>query len=241
MMEVIPAIDLKDGCCVRLVRGDYEQKTVYSREPQEMAKYWQKQGAKTLHLVDLDGAKDGKPVNLEIIKEITALLDIPVQLGGGIRSLETIDYYLQSGIHRVILGTIALEKPEVVREAVEKYGPEKIVVGVDARDGKVAVKGWLEDSQKTVEELIAEMKELGVRIFIYTDISKDGTLTGPDLEGLKKYNAIEGIELIASGGVSSYEDLLELRKIGIGSVIVGKALYTGDLSNDLRKLNENIR
>lgn len=239
-MEVIPAIDLKDGCCVRLIKGDYKQKTVYSKEPQEMAKYWQKQGAKILHLVDLDGAKDGKPVNLDIIKEITTLLDIPVELGGGIRSLETIDYYLKSGVGRVILGTIALEKPEVVQEAVTKYGAEKIVVGVDAKEGKVAVKGWLEDSQKTVEELITEMKELGVRIFIYTDISKDGTLMGPDIKGLRKYKGIEGIELIASGGVSSYEDLEELHKLCIGSVIVGKALYTGDLSNDIRKLNESL-
>lgn len=240
-MEIIPAIDLKNGRCVRLVKGDYNQETVYSEEPQKMAKYWQKQGAKILHLVDLDGAKDGKPVNLEVIKEIRSLLDIPIQLGGGIRSLEIIDYYLNSGVDRVILGTVALEEPAIVKKAVDKYGSEKIVVGVDAKEDKVAVKGWLEDSEKTVEELIDEMKGLGVKIFIYTDISKDGTLKGPDLKGLNKYNQIDGIELIASGGVSSYENLEELHKIDIASVIVGKALYTKDLNNDIRELNERLK
>ncbi|MFP4016057.1 MAG: 1-(5-phosphoribosyl)-5-[(5-phosphoribosylamino)methylideneamino]imidazole-4-carboxamide isomerase [Halanaerobiales bacterium] len=240
-MEIIPAIDLKDGRCVRLVKGDYNRETVYSQEPLQMAKHWQQQGANRLHLVDLDGAKDGRPVNLDTIEEITAALDIPVQLGGGIRSLEIIDNYLKSGVDRVILGTIALQEPEVVKEAVDKYGPEKIVVGVDAKDGKVAVNGWLEDSQKTVEEMIDEMKDLGVRIFIYTDISKDGTLEGPDIAGLEKYNQIEDIELVASGGVSCFEDLEKLVKIDIGSVIVGKALYTGDLSEDIEGLNEKLK
>ncbi|MFW5981633.1 MAG: 1-(5-phosphoribosyl)-5-[(5-phosphoribosylamino)methylideneamino]imidazole-4-carboxamide isomerase [Halanaerobiaceae bacterium] len=240
-MEIIPAIDLKDGRCVRLLRGDYDQETVYSKDPVEMALRWQKQGATRLHLVDLDGAKDGKPVNLELVKEITSALDIPVQLGGGIRSMAIIDDYIAAGIDRLILGTIALQKPEVVKEAVDKYGPDKIVVGVDAKGGKVAVNGWLEESRKTVEEMIQEMKELGVKIFIYTDISKDGTLEGPDLEGLDKYNQIEGIELIASGGVSNFDDLKELQKINIGSVITGKALYTGDLSGDFLELNKRLR
>ncbi|MFP4661059.1 MAG: 1-(5-phosphoribosyl)-5-[(5-phosphoribosylamino)methylideneamino]imidazole-4-carboxamide isomerase [Halanaerobiales bacterium] len=240
-MEIIPAIDLKDGRCVRLVKGDYNRETVYSQEPLKMAEHWQNQGATRLHMVDLDGAKDGMPVNLDIIKEITAALEIPVQLGGGIRSLEIIDNYLKSGVGRVILGTIALQEPEVVKKAVDKYGPEKIVVGVDAKKGKVAVNGWLEDSQKTVEEMIEQMKALGVRIFIYTDISKDGTLEGPDIEGLEKYNQIDGIELVASGGVSCFEDLEKLVKINIGSVIVGKALYTGDLSEDIDELNEKLK
>ena len=240
MMEIIPAIDLKDGRCVRLVRGDYEQETVFSREPARMARFWQEQGAERLHLVDLDGAKDGKPVNLEIIKEIIGVLEIPIQLGGGIRSLETIDYYLSAGIERVILGTIALQKPAVVKEALDRYGAERIVVGVDARGGQVAVQGWQETSSKTVEEMIQEMKEMGVRTFIYTDISKDGTLQGPDLEGLRKYNQIAGIELIASGGVSSFADLEELASIGIKSVIVGKALYTGALDNNIRELRKKL-
>ncbi len=240
-MEVIPAIDLRDGRCVRLVKGDYNRETIYSQQPQEMAKHWQNQGATRLHVVDLDGAKDGEPVNLEIIKEITAALDIPIQLGGGIRSLDIIDYYLESGVERVILGTIALQKPEVVKAAVEKYGPEKIVVGVDAKAGMVAVNGWLEDSKKTVEEMIEEMKGLGVRVFIYTDISKDGTLEGPDLAGLKKYNQINDIELVASGGVSSFADLEELVKIDITSVIVGKALYAGEISENIEELNAKLK
>ncbi len=240
-MKIIPAIDLRDGRCVRLVKGDYNRETIYSQEPRKMAKHWQDQGATRLHVVDLDGAKDGKPVNLEIIKEITAALDIPVQLGGGIRSLDIIDYYLQSGVDRVILGTIALQKPEVVKAAVEKHGPGKIVVGVDAKDGKVAVNGWLKDSQKTVEEMIEEMKGYGVKVFIYTDISKDGTLEGPDLVGLKKYNQIDDIDLVASGGVSSYEDLEELVKIDIASVIVGKALYAGKISENIEELNAKLK
>ena len=239
-MEIIPAIDLKDGRCVRLVRGDYDQETVYSQEPARMARFWQEQGAERLHLVDLDGAKDGKPVNLEIIKEIISVLEIPIQLGGGIRSLETIDYYLSAGIEREILGTIALREPVVGKEALERYGAERIVVGVDARDGQVAVQGWLETSNRTVDEMIQEMKEMGVRTFIYTDISKDGTLQGPDLEGLQRYNQIPGIELIASGGVSSYADLEELAGIGIKSVIVGKALYTGDLDSNIRELRNKL-
>lgn len=240
-MEIIPAIDLKDGCCVRLIKGDYNRETVYSQEPQQMAKHWQDKGAARLHVVDLDGAKDGKPVNLEIIEEITGALDIPVQLGGGIRSLEIIDHYLKSGVDRVILGTIALQKPGIVKEAVDRYGPEKIVVGVDAKKGRVAVNGWLEESQKTVEDMIDEMKDLGVKIFIYTDISKDGTLEGPDMAGLRNYNQIADIELIASGGVSSFEDLKELVKINIASVIVGKALYSGNLSEDIKSLNEKLK
>lgn len=237
-MEIIPAIDLKEDRCVRLVKGDYQQETVYSQQPLEMAIYWQQQGASRLHLVDLDGAKDGKPVNLEMITEIAAALQIPVELGGGIRSLETIAYYLDSGINRVILGTIALEEPEVVKTAVAKYGADRIVVGVDAKDSQVAVNGWLEDSSKTVTELILEMKELGVKMFIYTDISKDGTLEGPDLTGLKKYQQIPGIELIASGGVSSLCDLQELQKIKTTSVIVGKALYSGALTDNITELNK---
>jgi len=240
-VEIIPAIDLRNGRCVRLVKGDYNRETIYSQEPLEMAKHWQDQGATRLHVVDLDGAKDGKPVNLEIIKEITAALDIPVQLGGGIRSMDIIDNYLQSGVDRVILGTIALQKPEVVKAAVEKHGPEKIVVGVDAKDGKVAVNGWLEDSQKTVEEMIEQMKGFGVKVFIYTDISKDGTLEGPDLLGLKKYNQIDNIDLVASGGVSSFEDLEELVKIDIVSVIVGKALYAGVISENIEELNAKLK
>jgi len=239
-MEIIPAIDLKDGCCVRLVKGEFSKETVYSRKPIQMARYWQQQGATRLHLVDLDGARDGKPQNLEIIREIVNSLEIPVQLGGGIRSKEIIDLYLLAGIDRVILGTIAQQNPSLVGKAIQEYGSDRIVVGVDGRDGRVAVKGWVEDTEQTVEELILEMKSLGVKTFIYTDISRDGTLVGPDLEGLKKLSRIEGIEVIASGGVSSLNDLIALQGIGIRQAIVGRALYTGDIKPDLRKLVQII-
>lgn len=234
-MEVIPAIDLKEGRCVRLVRGEFDKEVVYSQQPVEMAKFWQNKGASRLHLVDLDGAKEGKPQNLELIQEIVSRLEIPVQLGGGIRSLETIGLYLDSGINRVILGTVALESPDLVEAAIKQYGPLRIVVGVDAREGRVAVKGWLETSEVKVEDLIQAMNEVGVTTFIYTDISRDGMLQGPDLEGLKRLNQITGIELIASGGISSLRDLEELSRAGIKSAIVGKALYTGDISPDFER------
>lgn len=239
-MLIIPAIDLKEGRCVRLLKGDFSRETVYSKNPLEMAGYWQKHGAQYLHIVDLDGARNGKPQNLSIIKEIASSLDIPVQLGGGIRSLEIIDLYLKAGVDRVILGTLALEAPEVVKEALKNYGPERIVIGVDGRRGKVAVKGWLEDSDIDVAHLIKEMKEIGVKTFVYTDISKDGTLEGPDIAGLVLLNKIDQVDIIASGGVSSLEDLKELKEIGIKYSIVGKALYTGDLSPDLKKLQEEL-
>ncbi len=239
-MEIIPAIDLKDGCCVRLVQGEFNQQTVYSREPLQMARYWQQQGAPRLHLVDLDGARDGKPRNVEIIKQIAADLEIPVQLGGGIRTREIIDLYIKAGLDRVILGTAAQEEPTLVKEAILEYGSGKILVGVDARDDKVAVKGWLENSNQTVEELIKKMRNLGVKTFIYTDISRDGTLKGPDLDGLERLNRIKGIEVIASGGVSSTEDLIKLTSIGIKQVIVGKALYTGDIKPDIKMITELI-
>jgi phosphoribosylformimino-5-aminoimidazole carboxamide ribotide isomerase len=231
-VEVIPAVDLKDGQCVRLKQGEYAREVVYSREPVEMARYWQNKGASRLHLVDLDGAREGKPENLDLIREIVRGLTIPIQLGGGIRSLKTIELYLESGVERVILGTIALEQPELVRQALDLFGKERIVIGVDARDGMVAVRGWLQTSNVRVDELILKMKEIGVTIFIYTDISRDGMLTGPDIEGLCRLNQPAEIELIASGGISSFQDLKKLSQAGIKSAIIGKALYTGDIKPD---------
>lgn len=233
-IEVIPAIDLKEGRCVRLTQGKFEQEEVFSQYPVEMARHWQKQGASRLHVVDLDGAKDGEPRNISLIKEMVAALEIPVQLGGGIRTQEIMKEYLTAGVERVIVGTMALENPELVKEAVNRFGSDKIVVGVDAKKGKVAVKGWLETSKQTVGETIKRLKEVGINTFIYTDISRDGMLTGPDLKGLKELIELRDIELIASGGVSSREDLQQLSEIGIESAIVGKALYTGKI--DYEKL-----
>ncbi len=228
-IEVIPAIDLKEGCCVRLTQGKFEQEEVFSQDPVKMAGHWQEQGAGRLHVVDLDGAKDGEPRNISLIKEMVDVLEIPVQLGGGIRTQEIMEEYLTAGVERVIVGTMALKNPELLKNAVDKFSPDKIVVGVDAKEGKVAVKGWLETSEQTVVETIERLKKIGINTFIYTDISRDGMLTGPDLKGLKELIELKAIELIASGGVSSREDLEQLSEIGIRSAIVGKALYTGEI------------
>ncbi|MFW5985213.1 MAG: 1-(5-phosphoribosyl)-5-[(5-phosphoribosylamino)methylideneamino]imidazole-4-carboxamide isomerase [Halanaerobiaceae bacterium] len=228
-MEVIPAVDIQDGKCVRLLQGDFDREVVYGENPIEMAEHWAEQGAKRLHVVDLDGARTGQPCNLDLIEGIASRLEIPVQLGGGIRNLDTIKKYLDVGIDRVILGTVALENPELVAQAVKLYGTEKIVVGVDAREGKVAVEGWQETSEKKVEEVITSLKEKGVTTFIYTDISRDGMLEGPDVSGLQDLLKIEGIEVIASGGISSREDIDKLTEIGIEKGIVGKALYSGEI------------
>lgn len=231
-MEVIPAIDIKEGQCVRLIQGDFDREKVYSKDPVQMALNWQNLGAGRIHVIDLDGAKAGEPGNLPLIEDITQALEIPVQLGGGIRSLEIIKKYLNIGVDRVILGTIALKKPEIVAQAVSSLGAEKIVVGVDAREGKVAVEGWLETSDNQVEEVIKDLKVRGVQTFIYTDISRDGMLSGPDVEGLKNLLKIKDIDIIASGGISSSKDLDKLEKIGIEKAIVGKALYDGELDLD---------
>lgn len=231
-MEVIPAIDIKDGRCVRLVQGDFDQEQVYGEDPVKMAKYWESQGAKRLHVVDLDGAKTGEPCNLNLISDIVSAIEIPVQLGGGIRSLEIMETYLKQGVDRVIVGTLALKNPDLVEKAVKKYGSESIVVGVDAKNGQVAVEGWLETSSRTVEDIILNLKNRGVTTFIYTDISRDGMLSGPDVDGLKKLDQIEDVNIIASGGISSEEDLNQLSEIDIAKAIVGKALYDGELNPD---------
>lgn len=228
-MLLIPAIDLHGGKCVRLLQGDREKETIYSANPVEMAHRWQSEGAGHLHVVDLDGAFEGRPVNAALIEKIAATLDIPLQLGGGIRDLQTIKNTLALGVSKVILGTAAIEKPELVQEAVALYG-EKILVGIDARDGFVAVKGWVEASTKKAVDFALEMQARGVRQIIYTDISRDGTLKGPNLTALKEMAVALKIPLVASGGVSSLEDLRLLKGLeqhGVESVIVGQALYTG--------------
>ncbi|MFW6006767.1 MAG: 1-(5-phosphoribosyl)-5-[(5-phosphoribosylamino)methylideneamino]imidazole-4-carboxamide isomerase [Halanaerobiales bacterium] len=231
-MEVIPAIDIKNGKCVRLVQGDFNQEKIYSQKPVEMALYWQEKGARRIHIVDLDGAREGKPRNLSLINDLVKSIEIPVQLGGGIRSLEIMQNYLNQGIDRVIVGTLALKKPDLVKKAVKILGQDKIVVGVDAKKGKVAVEGWQETSEKMVKDVVLNLKKGGINTFIYTDISRDGMLSGPDIEGLKELLNIKGIEIIASGGIASREDIFKLEKIGIKQAIVGKALYDGRLDHD---------
>lgn len=230
-MLIFPAIDIRNGKCVRLFKGDFAQETVFSDRPEEMAAKWEAQGGRFLHLVDLDGALAGKSMNLEVVERIAAAVDIPVELGGGIRTMENIDTVLALGVQRVILGSVAVQNPELVREACAKYG-ERIVVGIDARDGIVAVDGWGVSGEIGAVELAKKMAAAGVKTIIYTDIARDGTLSGVNVEATAELARESGINVVASGGVKSLEDikaLLPYEKDGIVGVIVGKAIYTGSL------------
>ncbi len=228
-MEVIPAIDLRGGRCVRLYQGDFGRETVYSEDPLAVARQWQEQGASRLHLVDLDGAAQGEPVNLEIIAAIVAQSEIPVQVGGGVRSYATAEQLLSIGVERVIIGTAAVRNPDLVRQLCQDGGSPRVVVAVDARDGLVAVQGWLEKTSVTAVELGRQMAELGVERLLYTDISRDGTLSEPNYSANAQLVERTGLAILASGGVASLEHITELAKIGAEGVIVGRALYTGDL------------
>jgi len=234
-MEIIPAIDLRGGKCVRLYQGDYEKETVFSDDPVSVALRWQSEGAKRLHLVDLDGAARGELCNLDAIERIAAAVEIPVQVGGGVRSLETIEQLLDLGVGRAILGTVAVEDPGLVEEACQRLG-EQIIIGIDARGGRVATRGWLEQSTITAGELAARMVGLGARRFIYTDISRDGTLTSPNFEAVAELLSQVSVPVIAAGGISSVEHLTRLAALGVEGAIVGRAIYTGDV-----KLAEAIR
>ena len=230
-MEILPAIDLLDGRCVRLYQGDYQQSQIYHENPVEVARQWADQGATRLHLVDLDGAKVGQPVNLDAIEAIIRAVDIPVQVGGGLRDHASVAQLLELGVGRVILGTVAVEQPELVASLCQEF-PNQIVVGIDARNGKVATRGWLETSTVEATDLAQQMEKLGAAAIIYTDIHRDGTLVGPNLEALREIATPLDIPVIASGGVSALRDLLSLlslEPLGVNGVIVGKALYTGDV------------
>lgn len=227
-MEIIPAIDLRNGKCVRLYQGDYEKETIFSGKPVEVALRWQSEGARRLHIVDLDGAAKGKPYNLEAIEDIIAAIDIPVQVGGGIRSIETIEQLLNIGVERAILGTVAVEKPDLVQETCRKFG-EQIIVSIDAKDRLVATRGWLQQSKVTAGELATKMVELGVKRFIYTDINRDGTLTSPNFEAIAELLSRVDVAVIAAGGISSVYHLTRLAQLGVEGAIVGKAIYTGDV------------
>ncbi len=228
-MIVIPAIDLRDGRCVRLVQGEISSEIIYSDEPVEVAKMWEDIGAPRLHLVDLDGAFAGKPKNLGIVKEILGAVKIPVQMGGGIRSLDAVEKILNLGVDRVILGTAAILSPELVAKCVQEFG-EHVAVGIDSRDGMVAIEGWESTVEMTVFQLAEEIAALGVKRVIFTDTRRDGTLRGPNLEATKKLAECTGLKVIASGGVSSLEDLQQLKGLemsGVEGIIMGKALYSG--------------
>jgi phosphoribosylformimino-5-aminoimidazole carboxamide ribotide isomerase len=228
-MQVIPAIDLLEGQCVRLHQGDYDQVTRFSDDPVAQALSWQRQGAERLHLVDLDGAKTGQPVNDAAIKAITAALAIPVQLGGGVRSAERAEELLACGLDRVILGTVALEQPELVEQLAERH-PGQIVVGIDAKNGKVATRGWIEESSTEATDLARRFSASPLAALICTDIATDGTLAGPNLPFLRAMAEASAVPVIASGGIGTLEHLLALLPLeaqGVSGVIVGRALYDG--------------
>lgn len=230
-MVIFPAIDIRGGKCVRLFKGDFAQETVFSDKPEEMAAKWEAKGGKFLHLVDLDGALAGKSVNLDVVKKIVDTVSIPVELGGGIRTMENIDEVLSLGVQRVILGSVAVKNPALVKEACQKYG-DRVVVGIDAKDGIVAVDGWGVSGDVEVTVLAKEMAKAGVKTIIYTDISRDGTLSGVNVEATARLARESGIKVVASGGVKSLDDikaLLPCEKDGIEGVIVGKSIYTGSL------------
>ena len=241
-MLIIPAIDLHGGRCVRLLRGEREQETIYSDNPAAMARRWQDEGAKRLHVVDLDGAFAGTPANSSAIAAIAAAVDIPVQLGGGIRDRDTAEKAFALGVSRIILGTAAVEQPALLQELVGLYG-NRVIAGIDARDGVVAIRGWVQGSTRRAVELARELEQYGVGEVIYTDISRDGMLEGPNLEAMAEMASSLRIPVIASGGVSSMEDLLrlkELERLGISGVIVGQALYSGciDLQSAINAMEQ---
>ena len=217
---------------MRLVQGKLDQETVYSNDPLSMANHWDEEGAQTIHVVDLDGAFQGSPINAEIVKNIIYSSSVDIQVGGGIRTLETIETYVKAGAYRIILGTVAQQEPEFVEEACKRF-PDKIIVGIDARDGLVAVKGWVEVSEQKATDLAQKLKGYGIAGFIFTDISRDGMLQGPNLESIKEFAESAQLPVIASGGVSRLEDIKNLAKLesyGVEGVIVGKALYDKTLT-----------
>ncbi|PKB78779.1 MAG: 1-(5-phosphoribosyl)-5-[(5-phosphoribosylamino)methylideneamino]imidazole-4-carboxamide isomerase [SAR202 cluster bacterium Io17-Chloro-G9] len=228
-MEVIPSIDLKAGRCVRLYQGDYQQETVYSQDPLAVALTWEELGAPRLHLVDLDGAAGGVPMNLEAITAIVHGLSIPVQVGGGIRDIETAQSLISAGAERVVIGTAAVLEPSLVQELCERYGKERVVVAVDAKDGRVAIKGWTESTTIDALGLANQMASLGVQRILYTDISRDGTLTEPNFEANATLVRDTGLLVLASGGIASLDHVRRLARTGVEGVILGRALYTQDI------------
>ncbi|MCY7581647.1 1-(5-phosphoribosyl)-5-[(5-phosphoribosylamino)methylideneamino]imidazole-4-carboxamide isomerase [Bacillus altitudinis] len=223
-----PAIDMRNGKCVRLVQGDYDQETIYGDSPLDMARRFANEGAKWIHLVDLDGAKAGKRVNHEHVLAIASSLDANVQIGGGIRTEEDVAFYLNNGVSRVILGSSAVSNPVFVKKMLAQYG-EKIAIGIDARNGFVSTEGWLETSEVKAEELGKELAKEGAEVFIFTDIQMDGMLSGPNVESTVRLAEATGKQVIASGGVSAVGDLQKLsaqKQTGVSGAIIGKALYT---------------
>lgn len=228
-MIILPAIDIKDGQCVRLTKGDFATVEKVAEDPLTTALAFQEAGAEWIHMVDLDGAKEGSLKNSEVFIRVAQNTGLKVELGGGIRTPESIDFYIQQGISRVIIGSAAISNPEMVKAAVEKYG-DRIAVGIDARNGLVSGDGWLADSNITYLDLAKKMESIGVKYIIFTDISKDGTLSGPNLEQLYRINEAVNCDIIASGGIHTMKDIIALKEMGLYGTICGKSIYKGTLS-----------
>lgn len=228
-MIILPAIDIKDGQCVRLTKGDFATVEKVAEDPLITARSFQAAGAEWIHMVDLDGAKEGSLKNNQVFVEVAKQTNLKVEIGGGIRTMESIEYYLESGISRVIIGSAAISAPDFVKQAVDRYG-ERIAVGIDARNGMVSGDGWLSDSDITYLDLAKKMEQIGVKTIIFTDISKDGTLSGPNLEQLGKINDAVSCGIIASGGIHVMKDIEDLQEMGLYGAICGKSIYKGTLS-----------
>lgn len=228
-MFILPAIDIKDGNCVRLYKGDFNTVSKVAEDPLKTALEFQKAGASFLHTVDLDGAKDAMPKNADIFTDIAKNTSLKVEVGGGIRNLDTVEYYLQKGIYRVILGSVAVKNPQIVKDAVKEY-KDRIVVGIDAKDGMVSVEGWLDSSTVHFISLAKEMEKYGVKNIVFTDIAKDGTLEGPNLKELSEINDAVSCNIIASGGIKDINDIKALKALNLHGAICGKSLYQGTLS-----------
>lgn len=231
-LVLYPAIDIRGGQCVRLTQGDYEAETVYEQDPLKVAYRFVSEGAEWIHVVDLDGAREGKPQNLQAIKQIASLKDVKVQVGGGVRNMQRLEQLLSMGVERVIIGSAAIDNPAFAEAALDKYG-KRVVIGIDAREGKVATHGWLNTSEMSAEDCAREMVARGAKTFIFTDISRDGMLSGVNIQAVQRLAKACGEQVIASGGVKSLEDLRQLARLeqeGITGVIIGKALYTGAFS-----------
>jgi phosphoribosylformimino-5-aminoimidazole carboxamide ribotide isomerase len=237
-MEIFPAIDLRGGHCVRLTQGDYDRETVFDDDPGAVAKRWVDQGARRLHVVDLDGARDGVRGNADALSAIIEASDVPIQLGGGVRDAAEARRLIDMGVDRVIIGTAAIEAPDEVQAAVEDLGTEHVIVGVDAKDGMIQTRGWLEQSDLTAIDLARQMVELGVRRFIYTDTSLDGTMTHPNFEAVAELQRNLRYPIIVAGGIASIDDLVGLAKLGVEGAISGMAIYSGAL--DLKRAIETI-
>jgi phosphoribosylformimino-5-aminoimidazole carboxamide ribotide isomerase len=242
---IIPAVDIKHGKCVRLEQGAMERETIFSDHPEEMAIHWEEKGAQKLHIVDLDGAISGRPVNKEVIRRIADSLSIPLEVGGGIRSLDTIEEYIGAGVDEIIIGSAAYSDPDLVRAACKRF-PERIIVGIDAINERVAVQGWTESTDVSAIEIAKGFEGVGVKSLIYTDIARDGMKTGPNIESIRRFALATRLPVIAAGGVSSIEDiekLLTLERDGLQGVIIGRALYDGviDLEYILHIVNMRKR